>query len=746
MLKRFYSLALMCLVLATAYAQSTVNIIANPADGSTVEALSSVTLTFEGAASVDNGSKAGSITITSDQGYNAGCTLAYGDADNQMVVNFAEVTAAGTYTLTFPENAFTADVNIPAFTLTYKIGQEVAEGLLISPAGGTVTWLSDITVKAAAAPNKGVSAKWGAEVTPTLTGPDGAQIVYDGNSVYDSNAGFSTYHIVPRLLITTPGDYTLTIPDDYFSYQDESYTSISLPGTTVTYHVTAGQQAVFTSSPSKDVPVSTFQTLTITFPNATTVAANMPLSIVLYQNAETWKGSASLSYNWNYEGNTMTYSAYSPIIDAGHYTMTFPEGCLLLDGEPSAPFMVEFDIVENDPLNMVVTPAQDASVEGLLNSAVITFPDETDVTYNSGSITLYRVTENGDVTIASAYGTNTTVKQDDGKTFKVSFPGIATESGTYKISIPKNLFTTGEQFNAETNVTFTYTAPEAVQPVVTPADGVELDRVQKFTVSFPNETDVTVNTALTSTSISLYKGVPYVNEYGYLVKNSISSVALNAIQQVDDHTFSFTFSNPGIEAGEYALEIPAGVFLMGNRTFNAPVAYNVYTATGNGLDKIVATPAQPVRSLKNITLTFVNETSVVFQTSYASATLYMVNPDASYNTYKEGVYNYESTWGGFVSLDENQPNKLNIELMNEYTEAGEYYLDLTSYFLFMSDGVTPNTINKVYFTVDPTTTAIQDVQKAAASDHRIYTIGGVEVKNASRPGLYIKDGKKIVRK
>ena len=745
MVKRFYSLALLCLTVLTVAAQGTVTIVADPADGSTVEKLSSVLLTFEGAASVDNGSKANSVTITSDKGYAAGCTLGYGDADNQMVVSFTEVTEDATYTLTFPENAFSADVTIPAFTLTYKIGEEAADGLLLTPDGGTVTWLSDITIVAAAAPTKSLSTVWGATEEATLTGPNGEQIVIDGNSVYDSATGYSTYHITPRLLITTPGEYTLTIPDGYFYYYDDSWQQVTLPGATATYNVTGGQLEVFTANPSKDVPVSQFQTLVITFPNATTVAANSAASIVLYQNAETWKGSASLNFNWTFEGNTMTYSVYSPIIDAGHYTMNFPEGCLLLDGEPNAPFMVEFDIVENEPLNMVVTPAEGADVEGILNSAVITFPDETDVTYNPGTITLFQVTETGNMTIGSAYGTSTTVRQDDGKTFVVNFPGIATKSGTYQINIPKNLFTTGERFNAETNITFNYTTPETVQPVVTPADGAELDRVQSFTVTFPTETDVTVNTAMSSASIYLYKGVPYMGDYG-LVKSTHSTVALSAIQQVDDHTFSFSFGTPGIEAGEYALEIPAGVFLIGDRTFNAPVAYLVYTATGNGLDKIEATPAEPVASLKDITLTFANESSVVFQSSYASTTLYKVNPDASWDDYKEAIYNYESTWGGFVSIDENQPNKLNIVLMNEYTEEGEYYLELGTYFLYMSDGVTPNTVNKVYFTVDPTATAINDVRQPTVGDSRIYTINGVEVKDMSRKGLYIQNGKKIIKK
>ena len=749
MVKRLYALALTCLMLMTASAQSAVEISTDPADGSTVEKLSSVTITFAGATNVDQGSAASSITITSDASYTAGCSLEYGDADNQMVVNFTEVTEEGTYTLTFPENAFAADnTTIPAFTLTYKIGEEKAEGLLLTPAGGTVTWLTSIAVQAAAAPTKSVSAAWNATEVPTLTGPNGENIIIDGNSVYDSNAGYSTYYITPRLLITTPGEYTLTIPDGYFSYYDDSWNQVALPGTTATYDVTTGTTETFTSVPSKDVPVSQFQNLVITFPNATTVTSNSSANIVLYQNAETWKASVSLGYNFTFEGNTMSYSAYSPIIDAGHYTMNFPEGCVLLDGEPCAPFMVEFDIVENEPLNMVVTPAEGASVEGLLNSAVITFPDETDVTYNPGTVSLYRIDGDNEVSIGYSYGATTTVKQDDNKTFIVNFSGLATESGTYQIRIPKNLFTTGERFNAETNVTFTYTAPEAAAFEVTPAAESELDRIQSFTITFAGDDDVTVNTALTSASILLYKGIPHKNEYGYLAGGTqLSSVALSAIQKTEGTKgeFTFTFGTPGIEKDDYALIIPAGIFLIGDKTFNQTDTL-VYHATGNGLDKIEVTPAGPVPSLKNITLTFVNETSVVFQSNYASTSLYMVNPEATYDTYKEGIYASETTYGGLATIDEAQPNKVNIELMNEYTEAGEYYIQLSSYFLFMSDGTTPNTVNKISFTVDPTATGIKDVQQDANDNSRIYTINGVAVKDVNRPGLYIINGKKVVKK
>lgn len=721
----------------------TAEIVADPANEATVEKLSSVTLTFNGATTVDAGSKANNVTITSDKGYNAGCTLDYGEADNQMVVKFTEVTEAATYTITFPENAFTSDAIIPAFTLTYTIAAPQQEGLVLNPAPGNVAWLTDITLSAADAPTKSLSAVYNATEVPHLIAPNGDKIALDGSSVYKDGA--STYHLVPRLLNTTAGEYTLVIPDNYFSYNDDNWQKVNLPGKTVKYNVAGGDTQAFTSVPAINATVNKFKDIVITFPGATTVAVNSGLSIILYQDTTTWKGSASLSYNWTYDGNTMTYSSYNEVIDAGRYTMVFPEGCLLIDGQPSAPFMVDFKVVEPEPLNMVVTPAKGAEVTGVMNSAVITFPDETDVTYNAGSITLYRIEGEKEISVGGAYGATTTVKQDDGKTFKVSFNGMATKSGSYKITIPKNLFSTAQSFNADTTVTFTYTAPAtAPKMVVTPAKGAELDRVQKFTVTFPEEENVSINTTL-SGNLSLYKGVPYYNEYGYLVASSHSTATFSAITPVEGKTneFTFSFSNPGIEAGEYTLTIPAGVFLIGTENFNATDTLT-YKATGEGLDKIVATPSKPVTKLKNITLTFVNETSVVFQTAYSSATLYKVNPEQSFNTYKENVSATKSDYNGYVSIDETQPNKLNIELKDEYTEEGDYYLDLGSNFLYMSDGKTPNTVNKVYFTVVSEVTGIKNIN--TVRDEQTYTIGGVKVKDMNRPGLYIQNGKKVVKK
>lgn len=122
-------------------ASATVNYVANPDPENMVPELSSVTLTFPDATTVDLGSQHQNVTITSEN-FNRSCTLEYGDEDNQMVISFTKITDPETYTINIPADAITADDSpVEAFTITYKVGiEQVLTGTLI-PEPGEVDWL-----------------------------------------------------------------------------------------------------------------------------------------------------------------------------------------------------------------------------------------------------------------------------------------------------------------------------------------------------------------------------------------------------------------------------------------------------------------------------------------------------------------------------------------------------------------------------------------------------------------------------
>lgn len=735
-------MAFMCLMMlvGAVSANAQVSITADPADGSRVEKLSKVTLTFNGAGDVDYGSKASSVTITSDKGYSAGCTLEYGDDANQMVVTFTEITEEANYTISVPDDAISGSTaTISAFDLHYTIGAALPEASL-TPAAGEVKWLDVIIF------NYPVETTLNADTyngdKATLTAPDGSK--QELNPIFNWQIGNGKYTLgVPRL-ITEPGEYTLTIPDNLFYYYGENYSKVQIPGGEFKYTVVGGELTKVITTPSVEAPVSNFNAFTIEFPDYATIKKNYTSSVYLYCEGQSGtKTSMSMDYNIGVDGNKLIYTnSYTPIIEPGHYYITFPEACVLLGEEeiPSTPFILEFDIVEPEAVNIVITPGEGDEVN-MLNHALISFPDNNDVTINSSSnVYLYRILEGGtENSIAGAYGSSSILKIDD-KTYDARFNGLATEDGQYKIVLTKNSFTVGTGFNQEVSVIVTFKALPAPAMEISPVAGAEMDKIQKFTITFPEETIVKVNEKASSKTTTLYIGNELIsNGWGGYTNSQAGSTSTYRAVEGTTNSFEFTLSDAAINKGDYLLSIPAGVFLMGEDEHNFSAAFQaVYSATGNGLDKIEAYPADPVPALSQMSITYVNETSLVFQNDYPSLTLYKVSTENSWDDYKEYIGNTGLSIEG---------NKLNITLGQEYTEAGDYYVDINKWAFFLSDGVTTPTPQKVHWIVDPNAqpSGIENI-KAENGNNRIYTINGMEVKAMNKAGIYIINGKKHVVK
>lgn len=739
MAKKYFSMAFMCLMMLVGAVNTNaqVSVTADPADGSRVEKLSKVTLTFTGAGEVDYGSKSGDVTITSDKGYSAGCTLAYGDETNQMVINFTEVTEEADYTISVPANAMTgSEGTIEAFELQYTVGAALPE-LTLTPAAGDVKWLDQIIINYPV--EKSLSADNYNGDTATLTAPDGS--VQKLTPIYNYQIGNGKYTLGIPKVATTPGEYTVTIPSNLFYYYGDSWENVYISGGEFKYNVTGGEMTKIVTTPSVEAPTSNFHAFTIEFPDYTTIEKNSKASIYLYRDGKaTSVTSISIDYNISVDGNKLTYNnQYSSIIEPGHYYATFPEACVLLGEEktPSTPFLLEFDIVEPEPVNVVITPGEGAQVN-MLHHAIISFPDaEEEVSLNSSSnVYLYRILDDGqERSIAGAYGQSSIIKIDD-KTFDARFTGMATETGNYKIVLTKNSFTIGTGFNQEVSVNVSFTAQDAPAIEISPVAGTTMDKIQKFTVTFPNEAVVKFNEKAQYKASTLYVGAELIdNGYGGYTNSQVSSASNYTAVEGKTNAFEFTLADPAINKGDYILVIPAGVFLMGEDEHNFSGRFEaVYSATGEGLDKLEVTPAEPVQSLSEMSITYINETSISFQSSYPSMTLYKVNNTQSWDDYKE----YIGSTG--LSIE---GNKINVKLANEYTEAGEYYVEINKWLLYLSDGVTAPTPQKVYFTVDPNASpvGIQTLVSGRA-DKRIYNINSMEVKSMDKAGLYIVDGQK----
>lgn len=731
----FSSFVCASLALMASQAVAQVNVSAVPADSSVVEELSSVVLTFDDLDLVDLGTKAGEITLTSDN-LSLGCTAAFGDADNQMVVTFEKVTAKGEYHLNVPQNAF-VDGNgtaIDEFMLVYRIGSEAAAYL--TPAPGEVKWLTKIIY------NYDVETTLSADTyngdKATLTSPSGkVQNLYPEYNWQIGNGKY-TLRVLDLIDPTEEGECVVTIPDNlFYCYVDGSRQN--LPGGTFTFTQQGGQTEVVSCEPQDQL--YNFKHFKVTFPDATSIEKlNKDYLYLCREGKDGYVSQISLDYNVQIEGNALVYNnLYTDVIDPGHYYISFTEDIVVKDGqEHNAPFKMEFDIVEPEAVEVVWTPATDAVVS-MLNSVIISFPTVESLTINSSaSANLYRVDGEQEISVGGAYGNSNFVKLSD-NSVKISFNGLATVEGTYRVKLNKNalLFADGS-FNNDLQHDMTFVPAEAPVMTITPADGSVLDKIQTFIVTFPNETKVTVNNALSSKTTILYVGAELVdNGWGGYANQQAGSTSYYTPVEGSTNSFEFKLSQAAINAGDYLLKMPAGIFLIGEDESNYSRAYEaIYTATGEGVDKIEVNPSHPVEKLEELSVTFINETSITPQNIYMGFSLYKVNDTQTWDDYKEYIS------GENVRVE---GNTLYLTPSGEYTEEGEYYIDITAYSLYMSDGVTTSTPQRVSWTVgewhEDTPTGLTEVK--AAADVRCYNLMGQQVKNAK--GLMIQNGKVVIK-
>lgn len=250
---------------------------------------------------------------------------------------------------------------------------------------------------------------------------------------------------------------------------------------------------------------------------------------------------------------------------------------------------------------------------------------------------------------------------------------------------------------------------------------------------------MTLNSQLTVKTTYLYVGEEIErNEYGMITNKGVSNTGDYFPVEGSTNSFTFELGSAAFDEGKYVLYIPAGVFLMGEE----PTNYNdvitvVYACNGEGLDQLEVNPSVPVKELSEFTIEYVNETSISFQNpTFHGFSLYKYVEGQSYGTYIDYINDESMKITG---------NRLHVILKEPITEAGEYYIEISQYFLYMSDGETKSTPQKVFFTVDPDAEPVSvDTVGADLKDSRIFNINGVEVKDMSKPGLYIVNGKKIL--
>lgn len=192
---------------------------ADPADGSTVESLSKIKLTWEKQEYANDSYNNGDIEVKNAAGeVVTTCTTDYVDwsITNALYLTLkSEITTAGTYTVSIPAARFNfgelGDTDAPAYTLTYTIGGTVKnEGLVADPAdGSTVESLTEIKLTWTNAEE--AEDTYESTLPITVTNAAGEVVTRGECYIYDGDDA-NVLHLVFYDEVTEEGTYTVTIP------------------------------------------------------------------------------------------------------------------------------------------------------------------------------------------------------------------------------------------------------------------------------------------------------------------------------------------------------------------------------------------------------------------------------------------------------------------------------------------------------------------------------------------------------
>ena len=436
----------------------------------TAESLSSITLKFPKAASINT--SAGSITLKSSNGSYYGSNIAVSmSSDGKTATitstpNNSRWVIGQTYTLSIPTGYFVADSNnrsYEAISCSWTIVPETFTYLSVSPEAGELQQIKDILISF---PNEIMAANGGS--MPTLN------IVDADDNVVASVATYKTKDVKnnPALMatvspaITALGNYRLVFPASVLS--NDQYGSMLNRAFEIEWDVVLPPVQVVSVTPVGSEAID-LNTVTITFNEQVTVNSAMANS-----TEETDKISLTTDDPGNYgkdvrvtisdDGLTATIN-FSPSYGQGwtvekQYTLNVPNGYFIgASGGTNKTISRTWKIVPKRLLPVSVTPSE--GEVGSLSKIVITFAKSI---YTSGSIK--------DATINGNEIPSTSIKTS-GSQIIVDLDPAITELGTYTFHLPAARVSDDMRFNSGTQNGDIYLTWEVVS---IPATSVTLDK------------------------------------------------------------------------------------------------------------------------------------------------------------------------------------------------------------------------------------------------------------------------------
>ena len=480
--------------------------------------LETITLNFEKEVTYDNTK---TITLGNRMmGITKDITVAVSAEDAKVVtITLAEpVTEPGFLSLYIPEETFTATedgtfnpeltspitVLAPTNTFAFESTTPADNANLLELSTVKVTYADVPTLATEGASVDVIN-------TETSTAVTTATVAYDAE---DWNSVVFTL----AAAITTPGTYTLTIPDEFIwnsQYNDiaedkgVSQGATYTPATTLTFTV-IGPIAPISITPADQSEVESFTSATITFEEDVTYDELIEVTIAQRNGLYYQKATVSV------DGATVTVSAPEEITEAGTYAISVPAGAFsTADGRTNEAFTTMFTITEpagpaDTFVYTSVVPA-DGSEVAELSSITVTYPQWVCDYINETPFNVVDAESNVVTTASLTYN-------DNWEDVVIVLEEPITAEGTYTITVPAGYIYSNEGYDpsaADKGVsngaiynpefTLTYTVKAASEPIntfdyksVDPANESVVKELGDITITFPanvaNEvTDTPIN-------------------------------------------------------------------------------------------------------------------------------------------------------------------------------------------------------------------------------------------------------------
>ena len=468
--------------------------------------LETITLNFEKAVTYDNTK---TITLGNRMmGITKDITVAVSAEDAKVVtITLAEpVTEPGFLSLYIPEETFTATedgtfnpeltspitVLAPTNTFAFESTTPADNANLLELSTVKVTYADVPTLATEGASVDVIN-------TETSTAVTTATVAYDAE---DWNSVVFTL----AAAITTPGTYTLTIPDEFIwnsqyneSAEDNgvSQGATYTPATTLTFTV-IGPIAPISITPADQSEVESFTSATITFEEDVTYDELIEVTIAQRNGLYYQKATVSV------DGATVTVSAPEEITEAGTYAISVPAGAFsTTDGRTNEAFTTMFTITEpagpaDTFVYTSVVPA-DGSEVAELSSITVTYPQWVCDYINETPFNVVDAESNVVTTASLTYN-------DNWEDVVIVLEEPITAEGTYTITVPAGYIYSNEGYDpsaADKGVsngaiynpefTLTYTVKAASEPIntfvyksVDPANESVVKELGDITITFPN--------------------------------------------------------------------------------------------------------------------------------------------------------------------------------------------------------------------------------------------------------------------